>query len=204
MNITKFLLIDASLMLIGIPFLLIIQSSKAKDSLVKNLNSAGLIKQFSMHFPGNKELAELEKIARSDGSGIESEALIGLWKFFSVWKQKNDKEDLIASSLLRLFGASLEIRKDESNQFVIANSIQFGSLSIRFSGFGSLKGKQPLLPFYFDCIELKAGSSSLFRRSLEKPKEQNMPFFALISIEENGKWLSARGQGGAVVIWLKE
>ncbi len=203
MNITKFLLIDASLMLIGVPLFLIIQSSKAKASLIENLNDAGSVKLFSMNLPGNKELAELEKVAKRDGSGIEPHSLIGLWKFFSVWKQKNDNEDLISSSFLRLFVASLEIKKDKSNQLFITNSIQFGSLSIRFRGYGKVKGKQPLLPFYFDCIELKAGSRILFSRSLEKPEEENMPFFALISIEENGKWLSARGRGGGLALWVK-
>ena len=123
--------------------------------------------------------------------------------FFPVWKQTNDNEDLISSSLLRLFVASLEIKQDEPNQFCITNSIQFGSLSIRFSGYGQLKGKQPLLPFYFDCIELKASSSVLFSRSLEKPEGKNMPYFALISIEENGKWLAARGRGGGLALWVK-
>ena len=123
--------------------------------------------------------------------------------FFPVWKQTNDNEDLISSSLLRLFVASLEIKKDESNQFFIINSIQFGLLLIRFSGYGELQGKQLLLPFYFDSIELKVGSSILFSKSLEKPEEGKMPFFALISIEENGKWLAARGRGGGLALWVK-
>ena len=203
MNLTKFLLMDASLMLVGLPFLLIFQSGKAKASLIENLNGTTSINQFSINLPGNQKLAELEKVARRDGSGIEFDALIGIWKFFSVWKQKNDNEDLISSSLLRLFDASLEIKKYESNQFLIINSIQFGLLSIRFNGVGKLKGKQPLLPFYFDTIELKVGLSVLFNRSLEKPEEKNMPFFALISIEKNGKWLSARGRGGGLALWLK-
>ena len=203
MNLTKFLLIDASLMLVGLPLLLIFQSGKAKASLIENLNRTASVNQFSVNLPDNQKLAELEKVARRDGSGIEADSLIGLWRFFSVWKKKNDNQDLISNSLLRLFVASLEIKKDESNEFFITNSIQFRSLSIRFSGYGKLKGEQPLLPFYFDSIELKLGSSVLFSRSLEKPEEINMPFFALISIEENDKWLSARGRGGGLALWVK-
>ncbi len=203
MNLTKFFLIDVFLILVGVVSLLIIQSAKAKGSLIETLNGAESAKQFPLKLPGNKELAQFEKVARSDGSGIEYDSLVGCWKFFSVWKQKNDNEDLIASSLLRLFVARLEITKDQSNKFFISNSIQLGSLLIRFSGYGKLKGKQPLLPFYFDCIEFHAGSRALFRRHLEKPEEQNMPFFALISMEEHGKWLSARGRGGGLALWVK-
>jgi len=160
--------------------------------------------QTSINLPVQQKLLELENIARKDGSGITSESLIGLWKFMSVWKQGTDKEDLSSSSLLRLFSASLEIAKDGSNQFAITNSIQFGLLSIRFIGTGHLKGKQPLLPFFFECIELKAGSRVVFSRSLKRPDEKNRPFFALISMEENGKWLAARGRGGGLALWIND
>ena len=86
MNLTKFLLIDLSLMLVGFPLLLIFRSGKAKASLVENLNSPESANQFPINFPSNEELVKLEKVARKDGSGIDFESLIGLWKFFSVWK----------------------------------------------------------------------------------------------------------------------
>ena len=66
-----------------------------------------------------------------------------------------------------------------------------------------MKGKQPLLAFYFNCIEFKAASNVLFSRSLEIPDENDRPFFALISMEENGYWLSARGRGGGLALWVK-
>jgi len=198
MNLTRFLLIDAFFILICLPLILVFQSGKAKSTILESLKGNA-----SENLPCSKRLAELEKLAKRDGSGIEHDSLIGLWKFFSVWKQNNDSEDLISSSLLRLFVASLEIKKDQSNKFFITNSIQFGTLLIRFSGYGKLKGKQPLLPFYFDSIELKVGANALFTRSLEIPEENNMPFFGLIAIEENGKWLSARGRGGGLALWVK-
>ncbi|WP_320674105.1 hypothetical protein [Prochlorococcus sp. MIT 1341] len=203
MNLTKFLFIDIVLVMAGLSLWIMAHAHKGKSLLLNNLKDGEEIDLSALKLPNQQKLLELEAIARKDGSGISSESLIGLWQFISVWKQANDQEDLFMSALLRLFSASLDIKKGEANQFVIANSIQFGFLSIRFKGSGNLKGKQPLLPFFFDCIEFKAGSSVVFSRFLPKPDEMNMPFFALISIEQNGKWLSARGRGGGLALWVK-
>tara|TARA_Y100001968_G_scaffold215730_1_gene198452 strand:- start:2442 stop:3065 length:624 start_codon:yes stop_codon:yes gene_type:complete len=204
MNLSQFLIIDVVLALVGLPLLLIFQGKKAKDYLLTIHNQTREKNQGFTEIPTQQKLVELEKIARKDGSGIESKSLIGVWKFMSVWKKGRDQEDPIASSLLRLFSASLEIKENESNQFAITNLIKFGLLSIQFSGEGYLRGKQPLLPFFFQCIELKAGSTLLFSRSLEIPEENNRPFFGLISMEKHGKWLSARGRGGGLALWIKD
>ena len=101
----------------------------------------------------------------------------------------------------------MELVKREANQdileFEVVNSIEFGLLSIRFKGCGELKGKQPLLPFYFEDIELKIGKDLCIRRSLNVPDEKKRPFFALIGIGDNIEWLAARGRGGGLAIWLK-
>tara|TARA_B100000700_G_C15031930_1_gene851025 strand:- start:1660 stop:2214 length:555 start_codon:yes stop_codon:yes gene_type:complete len=182
----------------------IYQGNQKKNSLVKNSYSSELVNQTPIELPTQQKLLELEKIAQKEGSGIDSDSLIGLWKFISVWKQGVESEDVISSSLLRVFSASLKIKEDDSNLFAITNSIQFGILSIQFTGAGNLKGKQPLLPFFFESIELKAGSNVLFNKSLEIVEEKKRPFFALISIEKNGKWLSARGRGGGLALWVKD
>ena len=208
MNFSKFLLLDGSLILVGILFLLILQGGKEKFSFFGNLNSNKMQDQSSITIPQLKELLELELLARKEGSGIEFESLIGLWKFVSVWKKEVDENDFIASSLLRLFSASLELRKDELNKeflrFDITNFIQFGTLVISFIGSGELKGSQPLLPFFFERIELKLGNTVLINRILDVPALKNRPFFALIGMEENGKWLAARGRGGGLALWLKD
>ncbi len=126
----------------------------------------------------------------------------------SVWKTGIDEENLFFSSLLRLFSAKIEFKKeistDDLARFSVIASIRFGLFSIEFLGYGYLKGKQPLLPFVLTLIELKSGSNILLSRCLEEPKEKDQSFFALVALEENGAWLSARGQGGAVMIWLKD
>ena len=87
---------------------------------------------------------------------------------------------------------------------MIITSIQFGLVSIKFSGAGYLKGKQPLLTYFFNLIELKSGSNILLARRLKEPADKEKPFFSLIASEDNGRWLSARGQGGSLLLWLKD
>ncbi len=207
MNISKFLLIDAALTIAVIPILFLLQGAKKSSPLLRSSNKEELLKKTSVTLPGKEKIIELEKHAKNKGSGIKFDSLIGDWKFVSVWKKGIDEEDPVFSSLLRIFSANIEFKKEISTQnspkFPVVASIQFGLFTIEFSGNGFLKGNQPLLLFFFNLIELKSGSNIIFSRSLEEPEEKEKSFFALIALEENCKWLSARGQGGAMVIWLK-
>ena len=163
------------------------------------------MKEINTVIPNKQELLKLEKTAKVDGSGIDFKSLLGLWKFKSVWKPSSDKEDFISSTLLQVLSASLELREadktQDDEQFTISNSIQFGLLSIRFTGLANLERKQPLLPFFFDCIQIKLGAIIVFKKSLPMPKKQRRPFFALIAMDKDGKWLTARGKGGGLAVW---
>ena len=157
--------------------------------------------------PSLDKLKELEKNARVEGSGIEFNSLLGLWKFNSVWKQGSDSEDSISSTLLQVLSASLELKKDTQNpeeeKFTIANTIKFGLLTLRFSGYANLERKQPLLPFSFNYIQIKIASLTILNRSLPTMDQKKRPFFALIAIDPDGKWLSARGKGGGLALWVQ-
>ncbi|ABX08557.1 hypothetical protein [Prochlorococcus marinus] len=203
MDLTKLLIIEGAVVLVGLPLFFVSQALKEKGMILDNFIENKLPSQNALKLPSKQKLLELERIARKHGSGIDFASLIGLWSFVYVWKKDSDKDDMVSSSLLRLFSASLDIRQKEPNEFSITNSIHFGPLSILFRGLGNLKGRQPLLPFFFDCIELKAGSRVVFNRSLQIPEEKNRPFFALISMGESCKWLSARGRGGGLALWIK-
>ncbi len=208
MNISRFLFIDAALVLAAIPLLLLLQGKNKKSSFFRNSKKEELLEKTSIKLPEKEKLLELEKLAKTKGSGIEFDLIIGDWRFVSVWKKNTDKEDSVFSSLLRVFAANIELKKDISTEnslkFSIITSIQFGFFSIEFSGSGYLEGKQPLLPFFFNLIELKSGSSILLSRSLDEPKKKGKPFFALIAIGKNGEWLSARGQGGGLALFVKD
>jgi len=158
-------------------------------------------------FPSLEKLLELEKKARIEGSGINYESIAGLWKFKSVWEQGSNKENTISSTLLQVLSATLELKinpqKTDSEKFTIVNSIQFGFLTIKFVGLANLERKQPLLPFSFDFIQIKLTSFTILKRSLPAPKLKNRPFFALIAVDKNGKWLSARGKGGGLALWKR-
>ena len=161
-----------------------------------------------MDLPSLDKLKELEKNARIEGSGIEFDSLVGLWKFNSVWKQGSDTEDSISSTLLQVLSASLELKKDTQNpeeeKFIITNAIKFGLLTLTFSGYANLERKQPLLPFSFNCIQIKLSSLTILNKSLPATDKKKRPFFALIAIGSNGSWLSARGKGGGLALWLKD
>ena len=208
MNVSKFLLIDAALVIAVIPLLFFIQGGGTKSRLLLGLNKEEMLRKTVINLPDRGKLLELERKAKVQGSGIEFDSLVGNWKFVSVWKRDTDDEEYIFSSLLRAFSANLELKKDISIdnplEFFITASIQFGIFSIEFSGNGYLKGEQPLLPFFFNLIELKLGSTILVSRSLEEPVEKEKSFFALIALGENIRWLSGRGQGGSLILWLKD
>ena len=161
-----------------------------------------------MDLPSLDKLKGLEKSARIEGSGIEFDCLLGLWKFKSVWKQGSDTEDSISSTLLQVLSASLELKRDthntEEEKFTIANAINFGLLTLRFSGYANLERKQPLLPFSFNRIQVKFASLTIFNRSLPTTDLKKRPFFALIAIDSNGEWLSARGKGGGLALWIRD
>ena len=207
MNITKFLLIDSALVIAIIPVLFLLQGGKRNSPLLRKSDKEELLRNTSIKLPDKEKLINLEKLAKDQGSGIEFESLIGNWKFVSVWKKDRDEEDHVFSSLLRVFSANIEFQKEistnNSPKFSVITSIRFGLLTIEFSGSGYLRGKQPLLAFFINLIELKLRSNILLRRSLIGPKAKEELFFTLIALENNGDWLSARGQGGALVLWLK-
>jgi len=207
MNLTKFLLIDSALVIAIIPVLFLLQNGKRNPPLLRKSNKEELLSDTSIKLPDKEKLINLEKLAKDQGSGIEFESLIGNWKFVSVWKKDRDDEDHVFSSLLRVFSANIEFKKEittnNSPKFSVITSIRFGLLTIELSGSGYLRGKQPLLAFFINLIELKLRSKILLRRCLIGPKAKEELFFTLIALENNGDWLSARGQGGALVLWLK-
>ena len=209
MNIWHFLLIDSALVIAAIPLLFLLQGGKKNIyPFLLTFNKEELLRKTSVKLPDEKKLIELEILAKKKGSGIKSDSLIGDWKFVSVSKRDIDAEDPVFSSLLRIFSATIKFKKEistkNSPKFSIVASIQFGLFTIEFLGSGYLKGKQPVLPFFLSLIEVKSGSYTLLSRSLEEQEERAKSFFSLIALEENGEWLSARGQGGALVIWLKD
>ena len=208
MNIYKIILIDFSLVIAVILFLFLLQGGKKNSSLLRSFKKDKLLKDTSVKLPGNDKLLELEKVAKNQGSGIKFDSIIGDWKFISVWNKDSNTEDAVFSSLLRIFCANIEFKKDISIEalpkFPVIASIRFGSFTIVFSGSGYLTGRQPLLSFFFNLIEFKSGSNILLSRSVKEPKEKEKSFFALVALDENGEWLSARGQRGAVVVWLKD
>jgi len=208
MNIIKFLLVDLVLVVVITPLLFLLQGGNKKSRLLRRSNKEKLLRKNSIKIPNKEKLIELEELAKNQGSGIKFDSIMGDWKFVSVWKKNIDEEDPFFSSLLRVFSARINFKKDistdNSPEFSVMVSIEFGLFTIEFSGCGYLKGKQPLLAFFLNIIEVKLGSNVLLSRSLKEPEEKDNSYFSMIALEKKGAWLSARGQGGSLVIWLKD
>tara|TARA_Y100001968_G_scaffold217916_1_gene200498 strand:- start:473 stop:1114 length:642 start_codon:yes stop_codon:yes gene_type:complete len=208
MTLNSFLLIDGALILIALPLIFFKQSTQGGFFLKEIINRKSQLQQPSINLPIKEELLKLERISKKEGSGIDFHSLIGVWRFLYVWKPGTNSQDSITSAFLRIFSAKLEIKKDpiitDHDQFSISNSIQFGILEITFQGSGRLKGKQPLLTFSFDLIQLKVASKSFLSKSFEKPEKSKMPFFSLIAMNKSCEWLSARGRGGGMALWIKD
>ena len=208
MNLTNFLIIDFALVLIAIPLILFAQLDRTKRFVWGELIGDQLLNQSYISIPSLNDLLELEKKALVNGSGITFESLIGLWKFAFVWKKKTDSKDSLFSFLLRIFSASLELSINQNNEtserYRLINSIQFGALKMQFIGCGELTGDKPLLTFYFDRIALSLGSNILLSRAIKIADKKNRPFFILIAIGEKKEWMSARGRGGGLALWIKD
>tara|TARA_Y100001968_G_scaffold328280_1_gene375131 strand:- start:2571 stop:3182 length:612 start_codon:yes stop_codon:yes gene_type:complete len=202
MDFSKFLFIDFSVVIIISIFVYFF--NKENNSISNNSQKESPLN--SSFLPNKDNLIELEKRSRKDGSGINFNDLIGIWNFFLVWKPASDNADSISSSLLRLFSAKLELNKTKSRDvesFYIVNSITFAKLSLQFKGIGSLEGNQPLLPFFFEKIQLNLGSAVLISRELDIPAKSNRPFFSLIALDKKHNWLAARGRGGGLAVWVR-
>ena len=156
--------------------------------------------------PNIKEITQLEKKSQKEGSDITYDELLGIWKLKFVWKQGSDKIDNISSSMLQVLSAKLELNTknpEDGKSFVIKNSINFGLLNINFIGIAELKGIRPLLTFYFENLRVNIGNFPIINKPLKKLEDKKMPFFSLIGISHEDKWLCARGKGGGLAIWIK-
>ena len=207
MNISKFLLIDAALVIALIPLIYLLKARSQKSYFFKSAEKKEIIEKTYRNLPSKEKILELEKIVIREGNNFEVDSLVGNWKFVSVWK-KNNEDDSLFSSLLRAFSANLELKRDISSQnpieLCICASIRFGFFSINFSGSGCVKSNQPFLIYFFNLIEFKSGLNVLFSSSIKETVEKEKSFFEIIESNKSEGWLAARGKGDALILWLKD
>ena len=160
--------------------------------------------------PNGEQALALEELSRRQGSGITADQLFGRWRLQLLWSKGRAQPNPATAALLRGLQASLSIAtRDapslETGELTVVNSVQIGALQLRFSGSGNLRGRRPLLEFWFDQLELRLGRQSLWRQAISRqPEPRRRPFFALISrsgAAKNG-WLLARGRGGGLALWV--
>ena len=148
----------------------------------------------------HSHLLELEKQARLTGSGLTASNLVGCWQLNTVWPKGQTEANAFNSWLLRRIGACLEISNGSGDRLQLRNAVNLSGLTLQFTGPGELQGRQPLLKFRFERVELMLGKLTLIKRKLPAPEKGREPFFALISRNADG-WMSARGRGGGLALW---
>ena len=91
MNISKFILIDAVLVIAAIPLLFFVSGGKRKSPFLRSSSKEELLRKASGKLPDKEKLRELEKFSKEQGSEIEFDSIIGMWKFISIWKKDIDE-----------------------------------------------------------------------------------------------------------------
>ena len=145
-------------------------------------------------------LLDLEKQARQAGSGLTASDLVGCWQLNTIWPKGQTEASVLNGWLLRSIGACLEISNGSGDRLQLRNAVNLSGLTLQFTGAGELNGRQPLLRFRFEQVELLLGRFTLLKRELPSPEEGREPFFALISRSSEG-WMAARGRGGGLAFW---
>jgi len=154
------------------------------------------------------EVLALERRSRSLGSGLTRERVQGCWRLDQLWSKHQAQPQAPTAALLRALQATLAISPSpspEGNGLAVLNSVQLGALQLSFSGEGQLRGRRPLLEFWFTQLEVRCGNHTLWRQAIAgPPAPRKRPFFALIAREGEGEsgWLLARGRGGGLALWL--
>jgi len=159
--------------------------------------------------PDADRILTIERGVRRQGTGLPPAELEGCWRLERVWN-KGSRAASPAAGLLRALAARLEIRpvsEAESGPGAglrLANAVNLGPLELRFEGEGELRGRRPLLVFWFDRVAIRLAGRVLLQRRLERPQTKRLPFFALIAREpgEDG-WLAARGRSGGLALWRR-
>ena len=147
-------------------------------------------------------ILSFERTARREGSGISIDDLLGTWLLQQTWTPKGSSPTPGTVLLLRGLNARLQLTRRDQDLEII-NSVSVGTLQLSFGGKAELQGERPLLVFSFAHVCLKLGPWTLLKRSIPTPTKQRMPFFALIAKADDGSWLSARGRGGGLALWVK-
>lgn len=171
--------------------------------------------------PDADRLLRLERRSRAEGSGLVAADLIGCWRLEQVWGKGSREPSGISGAVLRTLAARLEITPGAApGSLALANVVNLGGLELRFEGEGELRGRRPLLVFWFDRLQLRLAGRVLLQRPLQRPEPRRLPFFALIArshpapagtttgMADPGQperlhgWLAARGRGGGLALWV--
>ncbi len=159
--------------------------------------------------PDADRILAIEKGVRREGTGLRPADLEGCWRLERVWN-RGSRAASPAAGLLRFLAARLEIGPPAVADggpgagLRLANAVNLGPLELRFEGEGELRGRRPLLVFWFDHVAIRLAGRVLLQRGLGRPATKRLPFFALIARQPGQEgWLAARGRSGGLALWRR-
>lgn len=104
-----------------------------------------------------------------------------------------------------------ETTDQETGAITITNQVQFGGLTLRFSGPAKYLNRKNLLAFDFTQWQLSWGDRPFYSRPFGKNKTgatafqtqpiAKLPFFAFFLVTED--FIAARGRGGGLALWIR-
>jgi len=163
-------------------------------------------------------LLELERATKRTKQAMPVESLLGTWRLcFSAGKKaKFQSGEPVGSGFYvpKLAIAHITFtRTDESEgSLVIANELNMGPLSIRFTGPARYPGKKNLLVFDFTQLQVRCFGLTVYRGEVGSQKRGDqsfadtaiakLPFFAFFAATDD--YIAARGRGGGLAIWINE
>lgn len=170
------------------------------------------------HRPSTKAvvyaLLQAEKLTRQQHLTYPLEALLGDWRLcFTAPRKPQLKGDTALGNgfyVPQIAPAQISFTQkstsEDAPQIEINNSIQLGSLILKFIGAARYLNPKNLLAFNFNQMQLAVFNRRIFNSNLRSTHlaEQSIaktPFFAFFLVTEN--FIAARGRGGGIALWVK-
>ncbi|MEC4817324.1 MAG: hypothetical protein SAK29_29240 [Scytonema sp. PMC 1069.18] len=168
-------------------------------------------------------LLQAEKTAKQQKLAYPFESLLGTWRlcFTTGTKKMRKRGGIVLGKGFYMpkftpahiaFSANSQAETEKTGRGEISNSIQLGSLMLKFEGLTQYLGKKNLLAFDFTRVKLCLFGRVIYHGNVRGGKAQaenfynlsiaKLPFFAFFSVTED--FIAARGRGGGLALWIRE
>jgi len=171
----------------------------------------------------NQALLEIEKNSKKSKESYLFQQLLGTWQLYFITGTKKAKKRAgivlgkgfyLPSFFKATLNYSLNENQGNTEEFIagiMKNSVQFGLMSLTFSGCTKFLPQKNILAFDFTRINIDVLGKTIYQGEIRGGKNQEakfyqekikkQAFFHYFYLGEN--LISARGKGGGLAIWKK-